>query len=77
MGIKRKDDCRPTDTRGVLLQPLHHVFVPAMDTVENTDGQIDRPRQRPERPEIVEDLHADQTPRRRETSGRLMMRAFT
>ena len=49
----------------------------AMDAIKNTDGQVDRPRQRPERPEIVEDLHADQTPRRRETSGRLMMRAFT
>ena len=52
-------------------------LVTAMDAIKNTDGQVDRPGQRPERPEIVEDLHADQTPRRRETSGRLMMRAFT
>ena len=77
MRLERHDHGSAAGFFGVGLRFFDEDLVAAMDAVENTDGQIDRPGQRPERPEIVEDLHADQTPRRRETSGRLMMRAFT
>ena len=55
---------------------LDQSLVPPVHAVENPDGEIDRSAQRGQRREVVDHLHGNQTPRRRETSGRLMIRAL-
>ena len=74
--LEGHDHGRAAGFFGVRLRFLDQRLVASVHAVEDADSQVDRTAERLQFSQIVEDLHEVYTPRSRETSGKLMIRAL-
>ena len=80
MRLESHHDSRSARPSRVRLRLGHKCLVTAVNTVENSNGEEDRPAHVREVAEIAQNLHChgnSQTPRRRETAGKLSTLALT